>query len=322
MGAGRHDCSLTPSSNPLVLPPIPTPQNISGSLDIDDNPLVSWDDDPYIEWVQLSITGNGKSHSVWYERDGVGNKFTCADGFCEIAPAIVWPGGNYTVKMRAWGSRGTSAWATSAEPLVLPGMPQNVSGDPRDGRPHITWNEDPYIEWVQVYIGGNGQLYQQWHERDGDKPARRFTCNGGTCQLAPVIDWPGGNYQVWMQAWGSRGLSQWTESNNPLQLPTDPPLAPIPVPIGNGDDLQVTWTHSQYATWYQIWILSGSSTMHNKWYLADDVCLPDCSVIPVPLLPSDVGYTIWMRAWGPGGMSTGGTGTPNGQWNKAVYTPS
>jgi subtilisin-like proprotein convertase family protein len=88
--------------------PLPLVTGLSGDPQ-DGWPRITWDDDPNTLWVRLLIEGNNQKHDVWYERDGAGSSFTCAESVCEIAPAINWPGGSYTVSLLAWGPGGTTA---------------------------------------------------------------------------------------------------------------------------------------------------------------------------------------------------------------------
>jgi len=223
------------------------------------------------------------------------------------------------------GPDGAASWAGPSVFQVttrIAQTPSQIAVDPRQGRPAVTWLYDPNASWYRVYLGPNpnGDNYRQWHRAD-------TICDLMTrvCTVEPAIDWniSGNPYQVWVQGWGPQGYStpggqntieswgrgpDWSFVEQPAGLPTqitvDDPAAPAPT---------ITWRSDLYATWYQVYVTAPGNNYNLRWHQATDLGCADpfttCTLSTANTgvqWQTGVTYTIYIRAWGPGGFSTGG----------------
>ena len=256
-------------------------------------------------------------------QDGICTGTTCTvdltpfvPGYGLLADEYQWWVGAYLPDgSQVWSGGDTFAPATftvSIPPAMLPG---NIAAESEVGRPVISFDDDPNTLWVQLYLGGNGQEHVQWYGRDDASVP--FTCADGRCVIAPALDWPGGTYIVWMQAWGPGGLSDggsvpaapsWIEGPN-LVLPTTPPTPPTDLSVTGADSPNptFTWPASANASWYEFVIEPASGAwLYPGWHAADDLgCVPTCTwqdpALAGGVLPTG-DYIIRVRAYGPGGL--------------------
>ena len=239
--------------------------------------------------------------------------------------------------------------ATFTVNLPNAALPANIAIDVRTGRPLFTWDDDPNTVFVQMYIGEAGAAdFFEWIERNGnpDDGVRDFTCVAGTCTFDPEWDVVTGTYSAWMQAWGPGGLSTggeggsaWTNSPEFTLPTTAPDASTFNATVNNydGDDPILTWAGSDVATWYNILVTSAGpdySTLifgsASSWYNADELdcdsgTSPDDCVLLIEglgdSLTDGTEYAIWIQAWGPGGLSTGGVeGSPFAE-GSFTYSP-
>ena len=221
----------------------------------------------------------------------------------------------------------------------------NVTVDVRTGRPLVTWMDDPNTMWVQIWLGPAGdKTYTQWVERDGDpeNAVPDFTCADGTCSFDPEWDAPGGDYTAWLRAWGPGGYSEGGPlANNPqwnsddFSLPTTAPDVSTLAPSYDGvsdTDVLFSWTGSNVATWYQIYVTNSdgppyTALVQGTWFSADALgcdgsgTAGTCMLTAEGLassLQSNTSYSLWIRAYGPGGFGTGGQN--NGPWLSFDFT--
>lgn len=199
--------------------------------------------------------------------------------------------------------------------IPLPELVQNITVDPRNGRPEVTWDADANTLWYHIYMGGNGVAYDEWHEA-------ATICDAGTCTLRPTINWPGGTYAIWMQAWGPAGFSSpdganttasWVQGPD-LNLPTTPPAIPTGLTVTGTDQPNITyqWDAMEDAIWYEI-VLEPGNWNYSNWMDAEVIVCGDsgtCSWSDAQLaggvLDINAGvdsYTVTIRAWGPGGLT-------------------
>ncbi len=201
----------------------------------------------------------------------------------------------------------------TAEPgTEPPSAPKNLSVDPRQGRPQIGWSDDVQAEWFRIYIGNSDysvHLLDAWIQRDE-------YCEDGICSVIPPVDPLAGTYHVWIQAWGYGEFSVGGDtladgwSHVVFSLPNTPPSEIIGLTVTQDGDLALGWDAPDGATWYNVWLGTGApdwTPAYFGWLGADDLHCGSgglCSWEPITL--PDGAYVWYIKAWGPGGFSTGG----------------
>ena len=236
----------------------------------------------------------------------------------------------YIVLVQSWGPGGFNGddptlWAA---PVYFnaggdpPQAPQNIIVTPNQGRPTITWDDDPNAQYFHLYIGIPAEevtVYFEWLE----KAALPSLCNGTTCAITPDIDPVAGQYDVYMEAWGRGGYSaggtvgSW---NGPelldLSMFTSTPEA-TNLNVSGLDTPQpiFTWDGVAGATWYQVWVGKlepETTTDYLEWHLAADLGCENtglCTFTSDEMILPNGEYHWYVQAWGPGGFSEWVTGT-------------
>jgi hypothetical protein len=193
-------------------------------------PLIVWDDDANAstdtQWVQIVISGNGKTYSKWHQRNG-SVPFACSGGRCWAEPDLNWTGGTYTVWMRAWGPGGFAIGGTNApnapqwvrgQNLALPSTPPAApTGLTATGvntsNVVFSWNGMANATWYQVVLkpASGAWSYDTWH--------LSYSLGAGCGDAIGVCTWqdpklagklPPGNYLFSVRAWGPGGMGPYS----------------------------------------------------------------------------------------------------------------
>lgn len=234
-----------------------------------------------------------------------------------------------------------------------PEAPSYICAQGNAGEPIISWRNDPNADWFNIWIGRLGtnsvtfyQALWEWYPKDPADEIRpgvqlaNVTCEGLTCTLKPNITMlGGGEFQVWMQAWGNGSFSSGGSGvqidpgaaawNGPAIF-TLPSAAPGPVTgmtytVDNTGKISLGWMASEGSTWYNIWLGTAPTEWSPRsfvWIDAETLgCLNGgmCWVTPgtptlnnalepgvfnVTLAPDD--YIFYVQSWGLGQFNTGG----------------
>jgi hypothetical protein len=276
-------------------------------------------------YVVPSSTPSKPEIRKWVKR---GNVCGSVDGTtCSYEVTLARNNTEYQFWMRGWGPGGYTTggagnlqqWAgpeTFTIVVALPNPPQNIVVDPRQGRPLISWDDDPNATYFQVWLGPNPKgNFKQWFKAVD-------VCVGGTCAITPAIDWPstGNPYQVWMRAYGPAGFSTggsngWIQAPDLLTLPTLPPEPPsnLGPAADSAPDPTFTWDGMANATWYKFIIEPQDERWsYKKWVLGYDLsqacgdATGTCSwtdpALGADKLPPGI-YNVRVFAWGPAGYS-------------------
>lgn len=202
--------------------------------------------------------------------------------------------------------------------------PANIVVDPGQGRPMLTWTNDE-AEWYAVWMGRSDYtqtLLYQWFQKNGSTGANDIQCAGLTCTFAPNVNPVSGNYEFWISSYSEAlGLSKggtggWAGPAS-FSLPNTPAGFPSGFSVENTASSKPTfnWIGSSNATWYQVWIGTGSPswrTRHFNWYLGSDIgCTSPgetCSISPSDINLSSGDYVWYVQVWGPGGIGSNSLG--------------
>lgn len=275
-------------------------------------------------WYHLTLRKDGQILlDQWYSADEV-----CQGAICTVNPNLeLKQSGEYFVKVQAWSENTGYSLAKELRfevSLPVPGQPNGLYVElDGNGRPNLSWSDDEAASWYQVYIGKpdfSQTLYDGWHQKDG------ALCNNGDCNLTLNVFPENGQYAVYMRSWGPGGFGEWTGPVNfDLNFPAPETVSGLVVDDNNSSSPRFSWASSEGATWYQVWVgTTGDQpqTFHLQWYDAQTIDCDDgsyCNASTNLDLPAGGEYIWYVRAWGPGGMSTGGE--MNGWAEGTLLTP-
>ncbi|MBK8020520.1 MAG: S8 family serine peptidase [Chloroflexi bacterium] len=294
----------------LVTPPAPTLIAPSGDINTG-APLFSWNDIDGAGWYFLTVNeGAATIYSGWFEKIAV-----CTGGICEADPGLDLGPGEYSWTAYAWNSvSGAGPWAPwlNFRVVIAPETPTHIAplGDITETNPLFQWSEsagaDHYHLWVSQADGPHmGYVTDEWLDAAG-------LCTGGVCSYDAGLSLGAGRYNWWIQAHSDiGGYSAWSSAAE-----FDVNVAPAtPTPIAPTGDITTqtpTFVFSKVegATWYYLWLSSGSNKVIDQWYSADMICgASECEVTPGLVLPGGY-YTWFIQAWTPyGGYSAWSSGT-------------
>ena len=291
----------------------------------------------YASWFNLYVAPVDNQGTVgtaainrWYTRSdacGTTVSTTCS---LIVSDTLLTPGTRYVEYIKSWGPGGFSTGGISgySEPVYFnvggdaPSAPTNIMVAVNQGRPTISWNDDPNAQRFQVYVGLPSP-YLEWHDKTDS--ADPITCDGTTCSLTPNMNPANGTYPIWIQSWGPGGFGIGGSFNESWNQGPDLVLTfttPSPVTGFFADNLSngqptLSWNGARGATWYEVWVgVLGSSTVTHytsagRWLLILGCSnLGACSITPNMNLISGT-YSWYVRSWGPGGMS---------DWSNTTFT--
>lgn len=292
------------------------------------NPLYIWQHlegaDHYSVYVG---TQNGRQ--VAYERlpaDTVCNGALCTIDLTLLSDNYRIINDDYVVYLRAWINGQPESWrgpfrfkldAIPPAPVsLIEPTNQNTS------RPTLNWqlNGDAQASasWFRLYAAPSNALGSPLI----DTWVSRFeACSGltaTTCQFHSDANFANGTYHLYMQSWGPGGFSAggsldgWAGPGI-FHINGAVPDTPQNINISVADAAaHITWESDPAGMWYAVYVLdSESSIRYGEWHDQGEVCNGlTCTLIPNAAL-SNGDYSVWMQAWGPGGLS---------DWTSANFT--
>ncbi|MDX1991648.1 MAG: S8 family serine peptidase [bacterium] len=219
------------------------------------------------------------------------------------------------------GGQYNNGWSGVEFTIALP-VPQVVQGvtvTPHQGRPTISWTDDPLADWYYVYVHNNttnGLAYLEWHEQgavcasnactitdesmilgNGSYSAYVYACGAGGCST-------GGPYA---NGWGGGGTNgSWTYNYTPPDLV---PLNSMNASYASGS-VTVSWQGVPRASWYYVWIgtTNAATTNYLQWHSSNALNCPNMGTCTanIPLALPAGEYYLAVQSAGPGGFSSGG----------------
>jgi len=252
----------------------------------------------------------------WFNAATICTGVTCQFQYLDKRPDYILRNGTYSWWVGGQMPDGIVVWSDEytfdidVPPTQLPG---NVTVLPNQGRPTISWDDDPAAMWFQVYIGdGSTAVYQKWIEKTATR------CDGTRCTLLPDVNLQPGEHEVWVRAWGPNGMSTGGTAGwaGPVTF-TVANTAPAVVSTGFNtlstvDGLSLTWDGVAHATWYRVWIgqsngQGGYTSDHMRWYPSTALDCLDAGTctLSVPTSLQAGTYTWAVQAWGPAGFNAG-----------------
>jgi hypothetical protein len=322
IGTTASRCTPNSSTNPPPNAPVPgIIQRISptdGAQDVDRRTVLRWDEDAHSTWYEVYLAGpNGYIFNQWFPAQTTpgGTPGVCSGGDCEPS-SLSLANGEYTWWMRSWGPGDTTThpgfyghWRATTFYVGQP-PPGEITRNGPNGSVNapavtFTWQHDPSAEWYRVFVSGGRDQWFAATDAIGNPFGYDGVCGGSTCTVpASVHNWwfGNGNYTWWIAGYNSSGLGAWSSTgmNFSLNLPTPSGLVIEDPGTVSAGTVTISWDANADSSWYQLWV-GGGGTHHYQWHQATDVCGGTaCSVqVTVPAGESE----IWLRSWGPGGMS-------------------
>ncbi len=216
----------------------------------------------------------------------------------------------YSFWLQSSGPGGAGIW-TGENVFMLdapnPSAPQNLVADPRNGRPIITWDDDPASRWYQIWVGtadAYETAYYRWHENVE-------ICTDGTCSLS--LDVVSEDYIAYVRAWGPGGYSTGGTGGwgGPAVFTISDVVAAITTNLTANTSINpptLNWYGVENGTWYQIWVGTDGDyqTVHQAWYrgaaigceAAGEMCM-----VTLPNLIDTGGYIWYVQSYGPAGLN-------------------
>lgn len=178
------------------------------------NPIVSWNDDPNSNWVQVYVgDANGTQFLEWVEETAA----LCDGVTCTLPLALNLPLGDYEVYMQAWGAGGMSrggieGWAGPVAFTLAgapPALPANLHVTySANGFAQLNWDYTADATWYEVWLGtvddqGNRQLvHTDWY------PVEGLGCDDdGLCTLNVTMILEDSAHVYYVRAYGPSGYS-------------------------------------------------------------------------------------------------------------------
>jgi hypothetical protein len=177
-----------------------------------------------------------------------------------------------------------------------------------NGDPTFSWSDSGGNAWYNFELYQNGHpIKTGWYEKNQSALA----CENGTCTLEPEVYLTNANYSWQVQAWGPSGITDFSATQTfDLTLPAPPAPDVASFHTTNHittDDRYYRWADVNGAMWYELYVGGDNGQVHQQWYRRVDICSGGtCSAHPQNFWLSNGSYQMWVRAWGPGGYSTGG----------------
>ncbi|GAB4513823.1 MAG: hypothetical protein OHK0046_15020 [Anaerolineae bacterium] len=257
-------------------------------------------------WYNLSIKTleNVVVLDKWYRASEI-----CTYGRCLLhLTADDLPGGLmngvYTWSVNAWADEAMEPFAFAQNfrvELAAPTALADFSVSATTGRPIIRYTREDSAAQIEVYL----------EAEDGTMLHQSLTevCDTTLCSLLPDANPLNGSYRAYVRIIGPGGSTDWS---SPKSFSVNLPAPDLPRDLSgafHGDRPDLRWSHDSSATWYEVWIGQEGSTLYQQWHPAHGLeCLNTgvCRLRPALYLNDAGTYAWYVRAWGPGGYSSGG----------------
>lgn len=276
-------------------------------------PTFTWKAIDGISWYRLYVRKENTSDKIidqWYKTETV-----CDDERCKVFFPV--KNGNYEWWVETYNDYGYRVWSDAGLSFSTNGCcadsgqppatlaPATPNGDIEVCCPVFTWDDDPCVQWVRLWVGSNAsgawvEEHDQWYEIGVDA-----TCSQGTCTVKPEFGLDNGNYSWFIQPWNPSGYGEWS-SETPFTINhacCAPPAAVTQIePSGAISDPMpaYVWEENSCAEWYRLWIGDAAmKAVFDKWYqVGIDVICDDgeCDVIP-PVSLKNGSYSWYIRPW-------------------------
>ncbi len=315
--------SITVNSVPPTPPPDPVLDGLTVTLPSEGNayPTFTWSvTDPPSDWYEIRITldspgGMMLIYAEWIPAPQICTTETCTFTVDSSILPFGLGEGTFLVQINGWTWTNEAALEGIFEEGIAGGM-FTIDGlqivNANTGRPILTFQDDPNVTWVNVYIGTPDFITTfdfTWYEK-----ATAADCDGSVCVLIPDgLPLFNGTFDVWLQSWDGSALSNWSGPFPfSLNFAPAPLIAPLTTTVTAGNPT-FQWMGNNGTTWYHLWVGTAApeyATQHQQWYQATDMNCNGggiCTITPAGLmLETGTAYSWWVQAWSTGGITTEG----------------
>jgi thermitase len=286
------------------------------------NPTYEWTDIPGVQYYYLLVLNSAGTQIINEVLSDAGycNGTTCSIDMTDLRESYRLANGTYTIYMNTWDSNNMGIWRgpfyfTLNAPVPLIAT-LNTTTNTNLLRPTFNWSlignagNATYFNLVVSPVGNpSAPSINQWFSRSASCGSPITT----NCALVSPIDLADNtNYTVYLRSYGPGGLSTGGIGGyaGPSNFLLDAPQPALPDGIVaniNQGRVSFNWNDDPNATYFNVYVTNNAgASLHNVWYARADVCpTSTCSVAPVLSLVNGT-YQVRIKAYGPGGLSTGG----------------
>jgi hypothetical protein len=267
-------------------------------------------------WYKLWIgpaAGGSAVHEQWYASGSV-----CTTTTCSVTLATPL-GGNqsYIWQVQTNNDAGYGPWSSSLTFTVTVAGPPAAATPvaPNDNigttNPTYTWNTVSAATWYNLLVKrGSTIVVQTWYDAAA-------VCGASTCSATPAATLTGGVQHTWsVQTWNASGYGPFSAELAFVPPAPTPPAATLVSPSGTSGTTNPTYTWNKVAeaTWYNLLVQRGGTTVVQTWYDASAVCgASTCSAMPGTTLTGGASHSWSVQTWNAAGY---------GPWSAAMaFTP-
>jgi thermitase len=287
------------------------------------NPTYEWTDVQGAQYYYLVVSNSAGTQII---NEVLSDAGYCNGTTCSIDPTTLRENyrlvnGTYRVSMNTWSNDGMGIWRGPFTFTLNAAVPDVVTlSAPTNAnllRPTFNWSltgnaaNAMYFNVLASPIGNaSAPSLNQWFSRSA-------ACGSPTstnCALVSPIDLADNtNYAIYVRSYGPGGISTGGVGGyaGPQNFLLDAPAPNLPsgvVANVNQGRATFTWNDDPNATYFNVYVTNNAGvSQHNAWYARSEVCpTSTCSITPVLALANGT-YNLRIKAYGPGGLSTGGT---------------
>jgi hypothetical protein len=274
------------------------------------NAVLQWQAADGTGWYEVVAVGpNSYAYQQWHEGVTI-----CQNGTCSLSIDAT-AAGQYEWYVRGWNDGGMGPWQSSAATFQLElNTPAVValtspSSTVSSGSVAFTWTADVNAGWYNIVVQSTTNMtavLDRWVSAPD-------VCANGNC-VYTVDSLMNDGYAWYVRGWSPAGYGPWQQSGMNFTLNAATPTVPtLNTPASGGSvnagAVTLTWAHQSTAAYYHIYLSdpTGNNMILDQWYSAADHCTGTTCSLNVTLPAGS--YGVWMRAWGPGGITDWNSGS-------------
>ena len=284
-------------TSPVLVSPVSNPAYDTSTIPLE------WQHTTGALWYNIQVlSGATVVKDVWLSVDDLspnGNNYQTSVDVTGM--------GLFAWKVRAYGAGGTGAFSgTDNFTINATAVPTGLSADNHNGDVIYHWDHDADVLWYNLLVtnpnNNNAVVVNTWHEVGVDA-----ICSG-TCDLHSSNYLPNGDFDWTVRAHSLAGTGAYAAALPISVSTTVPDMSAMSgfQPTGGAvitdyDNLNFQWDDVAGATWYNIWIGGGGTTLHSGWHRGSLICTGGTCTLDLGLLPANGNYEWWIQAYGPSG---------------------
>jgi hypothetical protein len=282
-------------------------------------PTFSWSHLTGATYYEIIVTTNGvQSFGQWVQVNVPGGA-SCTTTTCTYRPqTTVTPVSAINSANMQWfaraffGATNTTGDYIGPETFIISSPTQTApapgAGSQSDGTFTYQWNTIPGATHYQLYVQlGTGMFIDRWVLASSQ-------CDDDNCAYTPPEIHYNGSYSWFVRGYGPEGYSLWRGPLAFTQAASTPAIPSLLSP-NNGQNIadnlvNLQWSHAPGNSYYQVYVVNSVGTaVLNATYLVGSADIPTCNsnCTLSAAIPGAGGFTWYVRAYGPGGWSVGGS---------------